>query len=137
MAKIAVEYVGSEGSWKDTIYGSGITWDEFNKVQLVPGAAALRLLRHPEFEDARTDEEKEAWSVEEQAHLPEKVDPEAALEEHLKENEHQMPLVNLEGMTKEALIQFAHQQFGVPLSPSLKKAEMIESIRLQSGRKVA
>jgi len=114
--KIKVKYVGERPEWIDNLYGSGGTWQP-GSVCLVPEEAGVRLLAHPEFE--RADGAKRF------------VETEPPLEPEFEEP----PLKNLDAMTKDQLVAYAHRQFGVVLSPKERASSMRETIRLQMGRR--
>lgn len=127
--KVPVRYTGSKPVFKDHLFGTGITW-EFGQTEEVPAATAVRMLSFgPAFEDARKDTSVSIKSL--LTTSVEKADP---TEEELAS---EPPLVNLESMTKAQITEFAQGQFGVILDSSLKKDEMIDTVRRQMGRKVA
>ena len=39
-------------------------------------------------------------------------------------------------MTKDQLVQYAHRNFGVKLDTSVKKAELLDTVRLTMGKRV-
>lgn len=118
-----IKYIGAKPRFDDHLFGTGLSWAP-GQTHGVPADVAATMLRFPTFEAGSADE---ADSV---------VD-EVKKEEEPEEIERDEPLANLEAMTKPELIQFAHRQFGVVLQPVLKKGELIDTIRLQMGKKVA
>ena len=114
--KIKVKYVGERPEWIDNLYGSGGTWQP-GSVCLVPEDAGLRLLAHPEFE--RADSAKRF------------VETEPRVEVEIEEP----PLTNLEAMTKDQLLAYAHRNFGVLLPKKETSAAIRDTIRLQMGKK--
>ncbi len=121
MDTIPIRYFGGKPIFRDHLYGTDLEW-AFGDEQQVPAAAAVKLLQHPEFADAR--EEK----------TPITVEPEARREPEIEENE--APLVNLETMTKAQLLTYAQRNFGVELDGSAKKADLIDTVRRQMGKRV-
>jgi len=106
----------------DPLYGSGLTWQP-GEVKEVSEAVAVNLLRHPEFEDAR---KKKA---------PIEVPPVELKDE--PEEEVAAPLVSLDAMTKDQIAQYAHRNFGVVLESGMKKADMVDAVRRQMGKRGA
>jgi hypothetical protein len=116
---ISITYRGKK-PYTDHLYGSKLHWEVGDTRDDVPEAVAVKLLKHPEFHDARKNK----------AEI--KVDqPPREQEEDV-----QPPLVNLDAMTKDQLIEYAHRNFGVKLDASTKKAELIDTVRLQMGKRV-
>lgn len=115
---IAIKYNGPK-PYTDHLYGSKLHWEIGDTRDDVPEHIAVKLLRHPEFEDARKYKSK--IKVEEQPR---------------EEVEDLPPLVNLESMTKDQLAQYAHRNFGVKLDTSVKKAELLDTVRLTMGKRV-
>jgi hypothetical protein len=115
---IKVKYVGGRESFYDNLYGTKLTWNKGDVLE-VPEAQANKLLDHPEFERS-------------EAKVTKKV--EVVLEEEPEVVE-EPPLVNLESLTKAQLTEFAHRQFNVKLDPKETAANMRDTIRLQMGRK--
>lgn len=114
---IAIKYTGPK-PFTDHLYGSKLHWEIGDTREDVPEHIAIKLLRHPEFEDARkrkTEIKVEELPREEQDNLP--------------------PLVNLEAMTKDQLAQYAHRNFGVVLDAGMKKSELLDTVRLQMGKR--
>jgi hypothetical protein len=114
---VPIKYVGSSASWTDNLYGSGLTWLR-NDFQIVPGYIAVRLLKHVEFQDGRTGKLKGR--------------PIDATEPSRKD-EDEPPLVDLNAMTKENLVQYAKRNFNLDVSGRAVKGEMVEIVRRQMG----
>ena len=115
---IPIKYNGPK-PYTDHLYGSKLHWEIGDTRDDVPEHIAVKLLRHPEFEDAR--KRKTEIKVEE----PPREEP-----------DNLPPLVNLEAMTKDQLVQYAHRNFGVKLDTSVKKAELLDTVRLTMGKRV-
>ena len=113
---VKVRYVGSEQSYYDHNYNSGATWQQ-GGVVAVRAECAEKLLRHPEFEAAP---------------MAKKFD---VAEPHLIEEEQveEPPLANLEAMTKDQMIAYAHRNFGVVLDKRDKAETLRDSIRTRMG----
>lgn len=120
---IPIKYIGPKRVYVEHLYQTGLTWEPGQVVD-VPEEAAVKLLRHPEFEDMRKN--KTPIVVTKEVEEPEEPD------EDLLER---VPLANLEGLTKEQLVSYAHRNFGVVLDSSLKKADLIEAVRLNAGKR--
>lgn len=133
--KMPVRYVGDQPEFYDYLYGSKATWQQGEAVDVeVP--VAIKLLEHPEFEDARDPEDQLAMTPKEllsaeRAPLPEMT------EEEQEQFDEQPPLVDLDGLTKAQIVEYAQRNFGVVLDPNAKKPELIDTVRRQMGRKVA
>lgn len=123
---VPIRYIGRKSQYTDHLYGTGVTWG-FSEDQPVPVTAAIKLLAHPEFEDARDD-----TSVPLKALLRE---PEPV--EEIDENELGVPLANLDAMTKAQLLEHAQRYLGVALDASLKKADLVDAVRRATGRRPA
>lgn len=115
---IAIKYNGPK-PYTDHLYGSKLHWDIGDTREDVPEHIAVKLLRHPEFEDAR----KRKTEI--------KVEPRPREEVDI-----QPPLVNLEAMTKDQLADYAHRNFGVRLDTKAKKDELVDTVRLTMGKRV-
>ena len=113
---VKVRYVGGEESYFDHNYNSGATWTKGSTVA-VSAESAEKLLKHPEFEAAP------------QAKKFDVAEP--ALRE-LEEIE-EAPLVNLEAMTKDQMVAYAHRNFGVVLDKKDKAENLRSSIRTKMG----
>lgn len=118
-----IKYIGQKPRLEDHLFGTGLTWTP-GQTHGVPAAVAESMLRFTTFEPGETGKIDQSLDKIEK---PEE-------EEEIERDE---PLTNLEAMTKPELIQYAHRQFGVVLQPALKKGELIDTIRLQMGKKVA
>lgn len=124
---IPVRYTGAKFMMRDHLYGSNVIWEGEGDVQPVPAAAAIKLLKHTEFEDAREGKDLVPLNelvLKEPEELPEEVD------DSLK-----APLVDLNMMTKAQIIEYAHRYLGVELSPVAKKADLVDTVRLQTRGK--
>lgn len=122
MADIPVRYVGAKDKEVDHLYGSWVEFHGYGDVKDVPDWAAVNLLKHPEFEDARH------WKAKNKPIVPEQIHEKKEEEEKIE-----APLVHLESMTKEAIGQYAHRYFGLDLPPASKKSEMINKVRAVMG----
>ena len=117
---IPIRYIGKKTSFTDTLYGSRATWQHGDVVE-VDEWQALRLLRHPEFQDARPRKERTAI----QAERPE--DPPV-------ETVDLPPLTSLETMTKNDLTTFVRRHFGIELDAGAKKAELVVKAKTLMAR---
>lgn len=135
MRKIPIRYVGTHTSFSDHLYESGATW-EFGEVVQVALDKAMKLLKHPEFEDARTAKEQAKHTLKDLLALEEKELP-PEIDEDQERLEQEPPLVQLESLTKEQIVQYAQRNFGVVLDTSAKKADLIDTVRRQMGRRVS
>ncbi|MCK2097524.1 hypothetical protein [Thauera aromatica] len=115
---VAIKYTGPK-PYTDHLYGSRLHWEIGDTREDVPEHIAVKLLRHPEFEDAR----KRKTEI--------KVEPPPR-----EEREDVPPLVNLDAMTRDQLADYAHRNFGVRLDPKAKKAELVDTVRLTMGKRV-
>ena len=122
MANIAVRYIGLKDEFTDHLYNSGITWKQ-GEVKDVPDWAAEKLLKHSEFEDARHHKQRGKPFEVESKPVVQKEDEEKI----------EAPLVSLEAMTKEALVNYAHRYFGLDIPSTVKKDEMINKVRSVMG----
>lgn len=113
---VKIRYVGQEETYFDHNYNSGATWTK-GSVVAVRAECAEYLLRHPEFEAAPTAKK---FDIAE----PEIVD---------REVEEEPPLANLEAMTKDQMIAYAHRNFGVVLDKKDKAEALRDSIRTRMG----
>lgn len=121
-----VRYVGPEESYRDHLYGTGAEW-EFNESIEIPVPLAMKLLRHPEFEDARPVEEQD---------VPIKALLGKPRREFAPTDEADVaaPLVDLNSLTKDQLVEHGMRYYGLRLQPTMKKADLVNQLRLQSGR---
>lgn len=115
---VPIKYVGPSDSWTDHIYGTKFTWKK-DGIQAVPGYIALKLLTHSEFKDARPRKMRDR-----------PIDGTKPVRE---EDDLEAPLVNLEGLTKESLSQYAKRYFNLDLGERANKSEMIDKVRSQMG----
>lgn len=135
--KMPVRYIGDRDEFRDHLYGSKLIWQQGEAVE-VDVEIAIKLLVHPEFEDARDPEDQlEATPKELLGGLPPKPTVEKTEEEQREELDMEPPLVNLEGLTKAQLVEYAHRNFGVTLDPAVKKDELIDTVRRSMGKRVA
>lgn len=119
-----IKYIGSKPVFRDHIFGTGLEWTP-GQAHPVSAAVAEQMLRFPTFDEGDGEEpSQEAPPITDQT-------------EERVEEEVDHPLVNLEAMTKADLVQYAHRNFGVVLDPSMKKPELIETVRLQMGKRPA
>ena len=103
--KMPIRYVGNRPEFFDYLYGSKETWPQGGVVPVeIP--IAIKLLQHPEFEDARDVDEQLAHTPKELLALPADVPDEPGVEEDEKTEEElpeEPPLVNLEALTKDQI----------------------------------
>lgn len=116
-----IQYVGAKPVFRDTLFGTGLAWQP-GQVMLVPDDVARQMLRYPTLVMGSAEDAEQAAEPQ-----PKKDEPFELPEE---------PLVNLEAMTKADLLQYAHRHFGVELDGSQKKAELIDSVRRQMGKRI-
>lgn len=118
--RIPVRYVGAQEQWRDHLYGSDLVFRQ-GRVRNVPDWAAVRLLRHPEFEDARKKDEAGTPII--AGRRP--VDEEAEREElqEIAQN------VRLQDMSREQLAAHAQRTFGVHLDITDPKLDVLDSVR--------
>ena len=125
--QVPVRYIGlNENGYSDHLYGSGGVWPMQDSISDVPVSKAIKLLDHPEFEDAREDKTVSLKALLSGAPV---VQPEKEEESEVKP-----PLVDLSQMTKAQLKEYAHRNFGIELPDTAKKDEMINHVRLQMGK---
>lgn len=113
---VKIRYVGQEEIYSDHNYNSGATWLK-GGVVAVRAECAERLLHHPEFEAAPTAKKFDV------------AEP-GLVEDELPE---EPPLANLESMTKDQMIAYAHRNFGVVLDKKDKAETLRDSIRTRMG----
>lgn len=116
--KVPVRYVGNATFWRDHLYGSKMVFKR-GRVTQTPPWAASRLLRHPEFEDARPVESRGQVIVAER--------PRELTEE--QEIEMVDQTVRLDTMTKDQMAHFALRAFGVRLDPTDLKVDVTAKVR--------
>lgn len=131
--KVPVRYVGARPTFEDHLYNSGATW-EFGETVKVDPRAAERLLQHPEFEDARPPKDQDRYPVRMLAAQADLANPPELTEEEF-ERLQEAPLVNLDTMTKAQLSEFAQRNWGLRLDSGQKKADLINAVRMQMGRR--
>lgn len=122
MPLVKVAYVGLLDVFEDHLYDSG-TWKK-GVPREVEDFKAAKLLKHTEFVDARAPSQQKPVKA---------VEPERP--EEPPEIDELPPLTSLDTMTKDQLVSFAKRQFNVELPTSINKAEMIDRVRRQMGRK--
>lgn len=126
---IPIRYVGlSESGYADHLYDSGGVWPMQDSVKDVPLTKAIKLLDHPEFEDAREDTSVPLKMLLAAEHAPK---PELEDEDRLQQ---EAPLVDLSTLTKAQLKEYAHRNFGIELPDTDKKDVMINTVRLRMGK---
>lgn len=113
---IAIKYVGVKGREVDHNYGSWVVWNATGEIQLVPPESAVKLLKHPEFEDARHNFQKGK---------PIKVEA----KEPKPEDEPDHPLISLEASTKHEIALYAKRNFGIDVDLGHKKSELVDQVR--------
>ena len=115
--RVPVRYVGADKHWKDHLYGSNVSFSR-GKVSQVPDWAAVKLLKHPEFEDARPVDKRNRIDA---------VRPEQAEEiEQMQEIEGH---VRLDQMTKDQMANYAMRAFGVRIDTSDLKVDVTQTVR--------
>lgn len=120
MATVAVKYVGLLDVFNDHLYDTG-EWIK-GRPKPVQDWQAILLLKHTEFEDARSGK-LNGQSID--AEPPEKAEEEVQPEDLA-------PLMNLESMTKDQLTTYAHRNFGIRLQGN--KPEMVEKVQQLMAR---
>lgn len=116
-----IQYVGAKPVFRDTLFGTGLEWEP-GQTHGVPAEVARHMLRFPTFVEGSAD------AADQVADIPPK-DP-------LEAEERDEPLVHLETLTKADLLQYAHRHFGVELDGAMKKADLIDAVRRQMGKRV-
>jgi hypothetical protein len=119
-ATTPLKYVGKQRTWVDHLYGSNIKFER-NKVSQVPNFAAPKLLKHPEFKDARPEGERGPIPFEER--------PETDAERELRENMFLEQHVRTDTMTREQLARHAMTGYGVLLDPKDKTVDIAAEVR--------
>ena len=121
MKMIPIRYVGTRESWNDYLYGSNVTWNGHDDIQMVPEEAAQRLLKHPEFVREELLDEEHVKDP------PKKIETE--------EEPGLPPLSDISNMTKAQIAATVQKHFGVVLDPeALKKDALVEQFRTLTGR---
>lgn len=122
-----IKYVGKKPEFNDHLFGTGLTWHP-GQIHPVSADVSAEMAQFPTFEEVINDDRSLANLVEDA--------PEIQLEQEEDGDTYSdVPLVDLGAMTKPALMQFAHQRLGLALSSTAKKSDLIESIRLQMGKR--
>lgn len=131
MRTVPLTYNGKKQPFTDTLYGSGVRWSQTGTTQDVPLLAAIKLIKHPEFKDARKDQQLPLKSLllSEEDGPDDDGERERTLEEP--------PLANVEAMTKAQIVQYVHVNFGVELPSAMKKGEMVDVARQHMMRRQA
>ena len=112
---IPIKYVGLKPMRPDSVAGTGLVWLPGETHEVEPGAA-LKLLKHPDvWADARAEED--------QAPIEAKAEEKPA--EPPKEAEYAPPLVDLNGMSKQALTEFAARE----LHEELDQKKSVKDLR--------
>ena len=115
---VPVRYIGKKDSYRDHLYGTGITWQK-GEMQLVPGYLFDRFMSHADmFQDARVGKMK-------------RNEIDRTRPKQIEDDE--PPLVNLAGLTKENLVTYAKRNLNLDISQRTHKEEMIEIVRRQMG----
>lgn len=120
--QIPIRYVGQRPTETDHLYRSGAVFTR-GKVTLVPDWAAAKLLKHPEFEDARPKPERGQPILDER--VRDAKDIEAENEEHEALDAH----VNIETMTRDQMAAHAMRTYGVRIDASVAKAAVTTTVR--------
>lgn len=116
---VKVTYVGNKRWTVEGYSGKSISWEGKGVTQLVPPEVAEKLLQYPDQWMLQSDApEGELPDDEARAEAARKVH-----EKRAKEQEKQV-----EDMTKEELVMFAHKHLDIRLDPGLSKAEMLRRI---------
>lgn len=120
--QIPIRYIGLRPTETDHLYRSGAVFAK-GRVTMVPDWAAAKLLKHPEFEDARPKSERG------QPILAERVrdakDIEAENEEHEALDAH----ANIETMTRDQMAAHAMRNYGVRIDAAASKAAVTGTVR--------
>jgi len=123
--QVPVRYIGAKPVFIDRLYGTGKRWS-FSEEVAVPVSVAIKLLTHTEFEDARIGDKLPPLKT---------LMTDVTEDEPEDELERDMPLVNLEQLTKAELLQYAQRNFGVELDSKNTKAQLVDTVRLQMGKR--
>lgn len=120
--QIPIRYIGQRPTETDHLYRSGAVFTR-GKVSLVPAWAAAKLLKHPEFEDARPKSERG------QPILAERVRDAKEIEAENEEHEALDAHANIETMTRDQMAAHAMRNYGVRIDASASKASVTGTVR--------
>ena len=122
MKLIGLKYVGKKTRPQpDTVLNTKRVWPDTKHVEWVPQKDAEAYLKHPDV-----------WAVSGEKNAPEDVADLLDLpepDEKKEEIDTLAPLVQLESMSKPALVQFAQQHFGQRLHHAMSESTMRGKIR--------
>jgi hypothetical protein len=121
LATTPIKYVGKAPTWVDTAYGSNVEFKR-NKISDVPNFAAPKLLRHPEFKDARPLVERGVAIVEQER-------PETEEERELRESIFLEQHVRVDTMSRKDLANYAMRGYGVHLDANDKTVDIVSEVR--------
>lgn len=123
-----IKYVGKKEFKADLMYGTNLTWMR-GETHLVEDAKAQKLCFHTDvWADVTGEAATPDEAPDDMAEMVEAVEPEQ------QEEEQDFPMVDLEGMTKAELSQFAMREFNIEFGSRDSKDKMVETLRIQVGR---
>ena len=122
---VPIKYIGTKAAKADNVAGTDLVWAP-GEIHVVPSILAPKFLKHADV-----------WAVPENfdAEDPAMVglvieDSELKPEVPEEEQDPSFPIPDsFIGVTKENLVQIAQRAFGVRLDPSMKKPDMIRTVR--------
>lgn len=121
-----IQYVGKKDFKADLMYGTNLTWQQ-GETHLVEDAKAKKLCFHTDvWADVTGDE-----AMPDEAPAPVEA---GKVEAEQQEEEQNFPMVDLEGMTKAELSQFAMREFNIEFGARDSKDKMVDTLRIQVGR---
>lgn len=123
-----IKYVGKKEFKADLMYGTNLTWMQ-GETHLVEDAKANKLCVHTDVWEDVTGEEVVPGET-----IGNVVIGEVEAEEEQKEEEQDYPMVNLEGMNRAELAQFAMREFNIEFGARDSKEKMVDMLRIQVGR---
>ena len=122
MAMIPVRYVGPKETEVEHNYGSWVNFKQGEITEVPDYAAKILRERHPsEYQDGRHHKQRK------------EIEPEETPPEIKQEEVELPPLTNLDAMTKEQIVGFAHKHFGVEFDAKAKKGDLIDKARSLMG----
>lgn len=131
---VPVQYIGRRESFRDHLFGTGLTFTQ-GQTRALPGDVARKFLRHADqFAQAGAEDAQQAPAA--QPVLTDDGTREAlekaALEQQeaaAKENQLQDMYVTIAHMPKDALIEFARNNYRQELDKSKKLGELRDQVR--------
>ncbi|HQR20117.1 MAG TPA: hypothetical protein PKV98_04585 [Burkholderiaceae bacterium] len=110
---VAIVYVGPKAWTVDSVARTGVQWHGRGDVQLVPAAAAKRLLRFPD-----------QWAIADGSPLPDAK----TIEQRLAELQPPEAAKEPEQMNEDELIDYAHKHHAIEFTPDTPREEMLYQI---------